>query len=123
MIRPPPRSTRTDTLFPDTTLVRSCNSLVSPLIPFHDFPGDLYVEDEILAVQPVGTAVALGVILAVFIDLDGGIVGLQCGRSEEHPSELPPQMRISYAVFCLKKKKHKENIETSELQILRTNTQ
>src|SRR3546814_16999684 len=71
MIRRPPRSTRTDTLFPYTTLFRS-------------LPG------------PVRASRASG---------GPGPRRSSCGRSEEHTSELQSLMRISYAVFCLKKKK------------------
>src|SRR3546814_14720761 len=75
MIRRPPRSTRTDTLFPYTTLFRS------PLGTdgVGDEPGDELVGQ-------LGEAL----------------------RSEEHTSELQSLMRISYAVFCLKKKKKKQ---------------
>src|SRR3546814_7802284 len=82
MIRRPPRSTRTDTLFPYTTLFRSSCRLLRLR------SGDLRFEE---------TPVPAGKNLA-----------LQCahfGRSEEHTSELQSLMRISYAVFCLKKKK------------------
>src|SRR3546814_4027734 len=73
MIRRPPRSTRTDTLFPYTTLFRSI-----PPVPAHP-------ELEILVRVES---------LRVHREL----------RSEEHTSELQSLMRISYAVFCLKKK-------------------
>src|SRR3546814_17536513 len=77
MSRPPPRSTRTDTLFPYTTLFRS---------------GRL--------------GVGAGVALVVAGDpVDDALEGVVDGRSEEHTSELQSLMRISYAVFCLKKKK------------------
>src|SRR3546814_10022414 len=75
MIRRPPRSTRTDTLFPYTTLFRS-----------H------------LPVPPGG---ATGF---AFLPGQRGVVSGADGRSEEHTSELQSLMRISYAVFCLKKK-------------------
>src|SRR3546814_20166005 len=75
MIRRPPRSTRTDTLFPYTTLFRSKKSETGDFLFF---------------------LVKLG--LFVFI-LRSFII-----RSEEHTSELQSLMRISYAVFCLKKK-------------------
>src|SRR3546814_9178727 len=94
MIRRPPRSTRTDTLFPYTTLFRSrparlsCTALAVPSIV-----GDL---------DPVA-AVAFG-------PVQSGIgASQQHMRSEEHTSELQSLMRISYAVFCLKKKKKKKN--------------
>src|SRR3546814_9824782 len=83
MIRRPPRSTRTDTLFPYTTLFRS-----------HPFCGavgvGLGVVEEIDALVP-----GRGDEVACFAARD---------RSEEHTSELQSLMRLSYAVFCLKKK-------------------
>src|SRR3546814_10537985 len=81
MIRRPPRSTRTDTLFPYTTLFRSharsrpfSTQEIPALYPLQ--PGD----DPMARSGPAAT------------------------RSEEHTSELQSLMRISYAVFCLKKK-------------------
>src|SRR3546814_6699774 len=87
MIRRPPRSTRTDTLFPYTTLFRSITAL-----RHHSNPG-------LVAAGQYGR------------DL-GGTARPHHGeraRSEEHTSELQSLMRISYAVFCLKKKKIKKN--------------
>src|SRR3546814_7581521 len=89
MIRRPPRSTRTDTLFPYTTLFRSVGleALAHELL------------DGLRRQQPVEageTVVGTGI---------GEAVALDRGRSEEHTSELQSLMRISYAVFCLKKKK------------------
>src|SRR3546814_14795429 len=92
MIRRPPRSTRTDTLFPYTTLFRSrpephpCRSR-----------------------QSSGGAGACGGRNAVARThrATGVVSGWRC-RSEEHTSELQSLMRISYAVFCLKKKKNKK---------------
>src|SRR3546814_12279544 len=82
MIRRPPRSTRTDTLFPYTTLFRSVRVL-----------GGLNVSEICRVLQIIAQAFS------------------RCGRrghdrSEEHTSELQSLMRISYAVFCLKKKKN-----------------
>src|SRR3546814_2285239 len=84
MIRRPPRSTRTDTLFPYTTRFRS---------------------DPLMWVEVVTTGLAA---------LAGGAVVVPAAesspfgsvRSEEHTSELQSLMRISYAVFCLKPKRH-----------------
>src|SRR3546814_2944584 len=133
MIRRPPRSTRTDTLFPYTTLFRSasldkvldqwirCHILMqlsidqaSPALLWiadntprtwfgHLFPGDIIAGDN----PDNSNRVTY---------LDGGssyeLVGRygspksgQFNRSEEHTSELQSLMRISYSVFCLKKKK------------------
>src|SRR3546814_10132670 len=90
MIRRPPRSTRTDTLFPYTTLFRSH---IERLLMLGDFGFEL--------LHRFGVLVALG-------DHQGST---RLGeRSEEHTSELQSLMRISYAVFCLKKKKNTNNL-------------
>src|SRR3546814_10347487 len=93
MIRRPPRSTRTDTLFPYTTRFRSgpdgsgarrfCRPLLLTGPDLMDFP------------------------------LSPKLAELQQRRSEEHTSELQSLMRISYAVFCLKKKTNKSNRATN----------
>src|SRR3546814_1023770 len=92
MIRRPPRSTRTDTLFPYTTLFRSDRPRL-PDPPDRD-PGRRPA-DRVQGLRREGPARARH-------DLD------QAHRSEEHTSELQSLMRISYAVFCLKKKKIKQ---------------
>src|SRR3546814_3678051 len=118
MIRRPPRSTRTDTLFPYTTLFRS---------------GLLKLDMDMLK-RPVNVGfsggekkrnemVQMGILdptLAILDETDSGldidalrIVG--DGRSEEHTSELQSLMRISYAVFCLKKKHKKNKIQKGDL--------
>src|SRR3546814_1377679 len=121
MIRRPPRATRTDTLFPYTTLFRS--------------GADHLVQSRLLQSQR-GQELALLVRIGKLgeLRLDGGgdddrggafrfgLLHHQPGvgvaghrlRSEEHTSELQSLMRISYAVFCLKKKKHKEKITTTQ---------
>src|SRR3546814_2775707 len=96
MIRRPPRSTRTDTLFPYTTLFRS-----RPAASVGDFA-------KLSGALP-------NAIHEVGWDLVGGGGGK--GRSEEHTSELQSLMRISYAVFCLKKK---TNHQTCSSQTIRT---
>src|SRR3546814_3728404 len=107
MIRRPPRSTRTDTLFPDTTLFRSwlagdlgeigfearvADTAGHPIVVGHHAGRDENAPHLLFYghydVQPVDP-----------IELWDG------ERSEEHTSELQSLMRISYAVFCLKKKK------------------
>src|SRR3546814_11608403 len=94
MIRRPPRSTRTDPLFPYTTLFRSHSR--------HCRCG---------ARGGRGAACRCGAVggqAAAARCRHGGGVGAQAGRrSEEHTSELQSLMRISYAVFCLTKKTHK----------------
>src|SRR3546814_4115690 len=89
MIRRPPRSTRTDTLFPYTTLFRSpawsADHGAGPRPDEHRCTGGRHWGPS--ATSP------------------GPATGFQRRRSEEHTSELQSLMRISYAVFCLKKKK------------------
>src|SRR3546814_1232838 len=107
MIRRPPRSTRTDTLFPYTTLFRSY------LLLAHDIPG----MDARLTLRPgtnPGEVVGEVVVTRTPMIFDANIQNFgshDVGRSEEHTSELQSLMRNSYAVFCLKKKiivtKHK----------------
>src|SRR3546814_5445979 len=97
MIRRPPRSTRTDTLFPYTTLFRSP--------PEH-------LDDGVLRAQGLHHLRRRGVVL---LGVDGQKDRV---RSEEHTSELQSLMRISYAVFCLKKKKkHKPHITKTRTKI------
>src|SRR3546814_10660293 len=93
MIRRPPRSTRTDTLFPYTTLFRSDGTIVATL-------GEG-------AVQDAAQRAILAVLPTIQLSMEGGgVVNAKVpDRSEEHTSELQSLMRISYAVFCLKKKK------------------
>src|SRR3546814_1318117 len=104
MIRRPPRSTRTDTLFPYTTLFRSAvREPVTRAIGhywqrFKEFQEPLPLEHAVRE-----------------------------NRSEEHTSELQSLMRISYAVFCLKKKKKKQTQQDHddtlyEINIRRTNS-
>src|SRR3546814_7570544 len=111
MIRRPPRSTRTDTLFPYTTLFRS--SVFQQLLD--DFWGDYVVIDATGdASQPLRIlrSPSGGVACVHAIGNGHGFVTSDISipvslRSEEHTSELQSLMRISYAVFCLKKKKRK----------------
>src|SRR3546814_10088840 len=85
MIRRPPRSTRTDTLFPYTTLFRSLLSTRKP------------------SVTDCRTSQRNSTTESIYQPSEG--------RSEEHTSELQSLMRISYAVFCLKKKNKKNKID------------
>src|SRR3546814_5403763 len=93
MIRRPPRSTRTDTLFPDTTLFRSDRDRS------RSAPAESPRRRRRAAPPPARRAAAREARRATAAG--PGI------RSEEHTSELQSLMRISYAVFCLKKKKNK----------------
>src|SRR3546814_4854747 len=97
MIRRPPRSTRTDTLFPYTTLFRSAHRWRRPL-----------------SARPAQRKQAVAHELQISRAIPhAGIRRL--ARSEEHTSELQSLMRISYAVFCLKKKSNHEYIHTHQL--------
>src|SRR3546814_10606080 len=95
MIRRPPRSTRIDTLFPYTTLFRSLGASLDNVVALDDFRvvshDGLRYDDEFVRHK--------------ILDAVGDLYLL---RSEEHTSELQSLMRISYAVFCLKKKKQKQ---------------
>src|SRR3546814_6989975 len=116
MIRRPPRSTRPEPRFPDTTLFRSGEVLEAPMIaepltqlmcsPLTDGAAAMLVcSDEMTGrfpgpdVRIAATAIRSG--LPSRGDAEHVIT-----RSEEHTSELQSLMRISYAVFCLKKKKY-----------------
>src|SRR3546814_9188621 len=99
MIRRPPRSTRTDTLFPYTTLFRSILLELAFLLLL---PMPVLDDDAVLIVIKVHRRAALGALPVL-----DGLARALAGRSEEHTSELQSLMRISYAVFCLKKKKTK----------------
>src|SRR3546814_8165525 len=109
MIRLPPRSTRTDTLFPYTTLFRSI-SLMSKLncprssCDISGFQAEASSGNRIkssIAFEGVNATLEACVDCLVKV---GAEPGLSYCRSEEHTSELQSLMRISYAVFCLKKK-------------------
>src|SRR3546814_10701150 len=113
MIRRPPRSTRTDTLFPYTTLFRSGQSEL------------LFVEEKDPLAENQAKAILYGRAgmprIVGKVDEDGVfmnpsdeqlepaqiaiVIAERLRRSEEHTSELQSLMRTSYAVFCLKKKK------------------
>src|SRR3546814_7944620 len=104
MIRRPPRSTRTDTLFPYTTLFRSLHAL-----PGKDGRFKLgTIAARLASVGRIGCQRLKDWIKSADI------------RSEEHTSELQSLMRISYAVFCLKKKikttKKKKHIQKTNIK-------
>src|SRR3546814_8504864 len=103
MRRRPPRATRTDTLFPYTTLFRSINVIDREAKPLGvvDVQRDL-VRHRIFVCQAAADRVILDYDVRNRANLD-------LVRSEEHTSELQSLMRISYAVFCLKKKKQQKH--------------
>src|SRR3546814_3041451 len=92
MIRRPPRSTRTDTLFPYTTLFRSCR------------PDRKYRCRRFWVEWRWPEAAPLAGPTDCRPAPSGPLSSARRARSEEHTSELQSLMRISYAVFCLKKK-------------------
>src|SRR3546814_1897349 len=111
MIRRPPRSTRTDTLFPYTTLFRSIlrrGAAWFSSIGRENNKGTKLFQISGHVNAPCVVEEAMGIPFRELIDKHAG--GIR-GRSEEHTSELQSLMRISYAVFCLKKKKqnHEHN--------------
>src|SRR3546814_2697113 len=110
MNRRPPRSTRTDTLFPYTTLFRSLGlalrnrteemqhehkALVDALLRGDGDTAAAMAAEQVEAAREMVMDAILSSPLALEV------------RSEEHTSELQSLMRISYAVFCLKKKKQR----------------
>src|SRR3546814_7666347 len=105
MIRRPPRSTRTDTLFPYTTLFRSRVETTCRLggSGTSDNRGFLWILMNFCFVGAHFTADVRARRRPFF---------LACFRSEEHTSELQSLMRISYAVFCLKKNNTQYNINS-----------
>src|SRR3546814_10220737 len=119
MIRRTPRSTRTDTLFPYTTLFRSDRVLVD--CGRRDPVKAIYL----LGAPGVGKSTVMGHLISGYTPLDyARQIGVE--RSEEHTSELQSLMRISYAVFCLQKKNksyhHLEHHNTSKLTGHNVNT-
>src|SRR3546814_10024285 len=111
MIRRPPRSTRTDTLFPYTTLFRSPGGQRQAV-------GDFEIDRAKNRNRPIIHRESFGGQRTGREDAANGQTerrldqsAEQAKRSEEHTSELQSLMRISYAVFCLKKKKNKINTQ------------
>src|SRR3546814_1016602 len=117
MIRRPPRSTRTDTLFPYTTLFRSCRwrerTALPPWSTLSPDYGVAEMEARARSCFPVRPVAANRDPCPKAVSGQHSSQALArqlchlLPRSEEHTSELQSLMRISYAVFCLKKKKTK----------------
>src|SRR3546814_8198705 len=117
MIRRPPRSTRTDTLFPYTTLFRSFPSRGA---------------DSIHTMMPISAGTAndrqtdcpdyrrFWQYWALPRKRAPGALFRDWSRSEEHTSELQSLMRISYAVFCLKKKKKSNQLQPNTTEYIHT---
>src|SRR3546814_3722564 len=102
MRRRPPRSTRTDTLFPYTTLFPICR-VIDPAFTWGA---------ERRPMVPWERTITYEMHVKGFTKLNQHIPEAERGRSEEHTSELQSLMRISYAVFCLKKKNTQSNNNT-----------
>src|SRR3546814_4396384 len=142
MIRRPPRSTRTDTLFPYTTLFRSIRSKpaskmklglvtylwgkdwdVPTLIANCTATGLAGVElrvEHAHGVSPEMSKRDRRLVKEQFADSKVLCVGMGTNeqyRSEEHTSELQSLMRIPYAVFCLKKQRHKRVLDTARRRL------
>src|SRR3546814_7254756 len=103
MLRRPPRTTRTDTLFPYATLFRSLEHLAIGIGDRDDDIGRVVAKLDRAGDAAVGAAVSD----VAEAGADIGSIDYRVeppSRSEEHTSELQSLMRISYAVFCLKKK-------------------
>src|SRR3546814_2605053 len=110
MIRRPPRSTRTETLFPFTTLFRSSDLFMLEVLDPSSWAPVSPGEEGMVVVSPLHNSSAVPFLRWASGDLARLEEGCDCAggyahlRSEEHTSELQSLMRISYAVFCLKKK-------------------
>src|SRR3546814_5827398 len=114
IIRRPPRSTRTDTLFPYTTLFRSDALTANATAADASVMGLRHATLPIHGVQfhPESIATEHGhALLANFL----AIAGI-ASRSEEHTSELQSLMRISYAVFCLKQNRPSNRTTSTRIQ-------
>src|SRR3546814_6854999 len=119
MIRRPPRSTRTDTLFPYTTLFRSSYGRVGVgTDAFIDAAGAPNILSEVIMMAKFHARMVITAAYMKPIEFPVGrmltsemtiTTAVGYPRSEEHTSELQSLMRISYAVFCLKKKKPNHN--------------
>src|SRR3546814_9276723 len=116
MIRRPPRSTLTDTLFPYTSLFRSVGggAFVEFRHSHHRIERlDMATRGTVDDVAQIGEIFFEHVERAEAVERLHRIIGIANPRSEEHTSELQSLMRISYAVFCLKKKNTKTETHTT----------
>src|SRR3546814_9745196 len=104
MIRRPPRSTRTDTLFPYTTLFRSRSGIAEVHPPGVAGEAHAAVEVDRAVIDRARDFVGAAVVGEGIVEEERPAERTRALRSEEHTSELQSLMRHSYAVFCLKKK-------------------
>src|SRR3546814_8175732 len=111
MIRRPPRSTRTDTLFPYTTLFRSQKNWNDT----ERTPLESKLHEVLASFVPAAAAIKADRAEKQRREQEYEAYQIRQRRSEEHTSELQSLMRISYAVFCLKKKKtpHNDHVNNS----------
>src|SRR3546814_9258826 len=109
MIRRPPRATLTDTLFPYTTLFRSTRPPAASRSPNSRGSAMPQLAKRMGRAKP--SAIMVVAEKAKQLKAEAGDI---VARSEEHTSELQSLMRISYAVFCLKKKKHNKNTQKTQ---------
>src|SRR3546814_9561218 len=109
MIRRPPRSTRTDTLFPYTTLFRSHIAMddrpgIGVAVIDRNLIGRQFVPQDLIFDPGEAQCAAVETLFTFCPPGPPARMKVSSIRSEEHTSELQSLMRISYAVFCLKKK-------------------
>src|SRR3546814_9938608 len=112
MIRRPPRSTRTDTLFPYTTLFRSVGTIGGNFFRTRAQAGYRSGNAHPEPVRSIFENASPPENVIIQLASHPGYGSCFFDRSEEHTSELQSLMRISYAVFCLKKKKYCTNEDT-----------
>src|SRR3546814_2952262 len=122
-------STRTDTLFPDTSLFRSrelgsfladCGLLIASGLVEYEYA--LFCDDGIACEQPSKWLPTIQLRCEFDVTDPARFYELMLSRSEEHTSELQSLMRISYAVFCLKKKTPNKQIQKIHVQNSRCTT-
>src|SRR3546814_8983565 len=114
MVRLPPRSTRTDTLFPYTTLFRYHKLYFRPLSHMLTYGCRRGINGPCLRYVPSPTSRRACSSICASATKSGWLPNARAQtRSEEHTSELQSLMRISYAVFCLKKKRRWRPQKTS----------
>src|SRR3546814_10529403 len=116
MVLPPPRSTRTDTLFPYTTLFRSAGCRQADARPASD---TFLCRSQPLRRGADGNRLAAGHAFAA----RGGGLSQEAAvdpRSEEHTSELQSLMRFSYAVFCLKNNNQQQTKQQHQVSLQNT---
>src|SRR3546814_8588658 len=109
MLRLPPRSTRTDTLFPYTTLFRSGYGL----LVYESEEQVRALDPDFRMLRDMGNILIIATAPSDKTDIVSRVFA-PGARSEEHTSELQSLMRISYAVFCLKKKKNKKTTHSQK---------